>query len=47
MYVSNPSLNLDNQMVIPINISENFEIIGYGKLSKLFTSPNINSSLKD
>ena len=33
MYVSNPSLNLDNQMIIPSNKSENFEIMGYGNLA--------------
>ena len=40
MYVSNASLNLEKQMVIPCNIFETFEIISYGKLSKFLTSPN-------
>ena len=47
MYVSNASLNLEKQMVIPCNIFETFEIISYGKLSKFLTSPNFNSFLKD
>ena len=44
MFVSNPSLNNDNQMIIQFNILENFKIMGYGKLSKCFTSPNFNTA---
>jgi hypothetical protein len=47
MYVSNASLNLEKQMIILSNISAKFEIMGYEKLSKLFTSPNLNRFLKE
>ena len=42
MYVSNASLNLEKELTIPFNISAKFEIKGYEKLSKLFSSPNFN-----
>ena len=45
MYVSNASLNLEQHMTIPFNISGKFEIMGNEKLSKLFSSPNFNSFL--
>ena len=41
MYVSNPSLNHDKQMIIPFNITEKVQkIMGYGKQSNFFTYPN-------
>ena len=47
MYVSNASLNLEKQMVIPFNISSKFEIMGYEKLSKFITSPKFKVFFKD
>ena len=44
-YVSNASLNIEKQMIIPFNISAKFEIMGYEKLSKFFTFPNFNRLL--
>ena len=42
-----PNLNLEKQMNIPFDISEKFEILGYGKQNTCYTYPNINSIFKD
>ena len=34
-------------MIIPFNSSVKFEIMGYERPSKFFTSPNLNSFWKD
>ena len=46
MYVSNASLNHEKQMIIPLNMSVKFEIIGYEKLNKFLPSADFNSFLK-